>query len=82
MPAFGAFRELLARFERTDSPINWVRTLVNVLFDAPFFALFPDFDEAYAFRVDGCVDMGQLTVLLADALPEPLSAVSTETPKV
>jgi TPR repeat protein len=66
---------------RTSDGVFWLKVLVGVGLDRPLLVYLPELDEAYTMRVDGVPDVSQLTVLLADALAEPLAQVGvTERP--
>jgi hypothetical protein len=74
-----AFAGLLSPF--VGDAMHWVAILLKVLFDAPFVAMFPELDSAYAFRASGCVDLGQMSVLLADALPGAFGEIGATPPE-
>jgi len=48
--------------------VDWIRTLLTVLFHASFVILVPEAKTGYAFELSGCVDNGQLMILLSDPL--------------
>jgi hypothetical protein len=66
------FRDALAGCESANEGAYWLSLLADVAFDAPFVVLVPELDQAWAMRVDGVSDMGQLCVLASLALHEPL----------
>jgi hypothetical protein len=69
------FRTALDRVGRTTATSHWLSQLIETVLDAPFIVLVPELKEAWSVRVDGVVDMGQLTVLLSEALADPLARI-------
>ena len=66
--------ELLRRFDGTVMGATWMTTLVSALIDAPLVLLFPELGgEAWSLRATGVVDNGQLSVLLDEAVRDPLA---------
>lgn len=66
-------REALAALGGTTATSHWLAQLIETVFEAPFVVVVPELGEAWSFRADGVVDMGQLTVLLSESLAEPLA---------
>ncbi len=73
--ANATIRAALAVLGRTTATTHWLSQLIETVFDAPFVVLVPELGEAWAFRADGVVDMGQLTVMLSEALADPLARI-------
>jgi hypothetical protein len=71
------FREALDACRRANQGTFWLSLLADVALDAPFVVLVPEIEQAWAIRVDGVADMGQLSILLSDALHEPLSRIGS-----
>lgn len=71
--ASATFRPALAALGSTTATSHWLSLLLETVFDAPFVVLVPELREAWSLRADGVVDMGQLTVLLSEALADPLA---------
>lgn len=68
------FLDLLRRFDGTVMGATWMTTLVSALVDAPVVLLFPELGgEAWSLRADGVVDNGQFSVLLDEAVRDPLA---------
>ncbi len=78
--ADATFRAALAPLVHETPAALWLARVTAVLFEAPFVVRLPELGERYAFTLSGCSDLGQLTVLLADALGEPLARVGVEPP--
>lgn len=53
----------------------WLSTLLETMIDVPFVILLPEVREAFAVTARGVVDNGQLSVLLSEALADPLARV-------
>lgn len=51
----------------------WLATLLETTIDVPLVILLPELREAYSLMLRGVVDNGQLSVLLSEALAEPLA---------
>ncbi len=68
-------RAALEALGGTTATSHWLVQLVETVFDAPFVVVVPELAEAWSFRADGVVDMGQLTVLLSEALADPLARI-------
>lgn len=68
-------RAALTALGGTTATSHWLSQLVQTVFDAPFVVVVPELGEAWSFRADGVVDMGQLTVLLSEALADPLARI-------
>ena len=58
----------------------WLARLLVVCIDAPFVVLVPELQEAWALRLDGCVDNSQFLVLLSAALSDPLRRLGVDAP--
>lgn len=71
----GAFDASLGALQGKSPAAHWIAMLRKVLFDGAFVVLFPEIDEGYAFSTWGVADMGQMFVLLADLLHEPLARI-------
>jgi len=71
--------DLLQSLERRTAT-SWITTLCFALRRAPFVVLIPELDEAWSLRVDGVVDIGQLSPLLAVALADPLARLDCGAP--
>ena len=71
----GVFDASLGALQGKSPAAHWLGILRKVLFDGAFVVLFPEIDEGYAFSSWGVADMGQMFVLFADALHEPLSRI-------
>lgn len=59
---------------------SWIATLCFALRRDPFVVLIPELDEAFSLRVDGVVDMGQLSMMLGAALADPLARLGCSAP--
>ena len=70
-----SFRPALTALGRTNATSHWLSQLIETVFDAPFVVVVPELGEAWSFRADGVVDLGQLTVLLSEALADPLARI-------
>ena len=66
-------RAAVAALAGATATTHWLSQLIETVFAAPFVVLVPELDEAWTFRADGVVDLGQLTVMLSEALAEPLA---------
>lgn len=62
------FQGALAEVREAVEGGDWLAALSAVLQDAPFVVLIPELQKGYSFALDGCTDVGQLMILLADAL--------------
>lgn len=69
------FRAALAGLGTITATSHWLSLLIETVFDARFVVTIPELGEAWAFKADGIVDMGQLTVLLSDALKNPIARI-------
>ncbi len=70
-----AVRAALSGLGATTATSHWLAQLVETVFDAPFVVVVPELGEAWSFRADGVVDIGQLTVLLSETLADPLARI-------
>lgn len=68
-------RAAVAALGGTNPTSHWLSQLLQTVFDAPFVVVVPELGEAWSFRVSGVVDIGQLTVLLSEALADPLARI-------
>jgi len=59
---------------------EWLSRLLAAVLDAPFVVLFPEIGEAWRVRIDGVLDMAQLSVLLAQALAAPIRRIRGSKP--
>ncbi len=73
-------RSALAAAGKSSSTSYWLSLLVETVFDAPFIVLFPETGEVWRAILDGVVDVGQLSVLLSDALVTPLRRIHASPP--
>jgi hypothetical protein len=73
-------RDAVASLGSETETTHWLSLLFETVFDARFVALFPELGEAWMFTADGVNDMGQLTVLLSDALADPLARIAASGP--
>ena len=69
------FRAALAPLGVTTATTHWLSQLIETVFAAPFIVVVPELGEAWSFEADGVLDMGQLTVLLSEALADPLTRI-------
>jgi len=72
--------ERLAALDGAVLGTTWLNTLCHALSDAPLVLLFPELREAWTLRASGVVDVSQLSLLLADALREPLGRMGFSEP--
>ncbi|MDB4961737.1 MAG: hypothetical protein JWP01_1736 [Myxococcales bacterium] len=73
LQATAAFRAALAAIGSATETSHWLSLLIETVFDARFVVLIPELREVWSVDAHGVVDMGQLTVLLSEALAEPLA---------
>jgi hypothetical protein len=73
--ANAVLRAALAALGSTTETTHWLSLLGEAVFDARFVVLVPELGEAWSFQADGVVDLGQLTVLLSEALADPLARI-------
>ncbi len=71
-----AVAELAGRSEGA----QWLSMLLRVPVEAPFVVLVPELEEAYSMKVTGTTELGQLLVLLAEALPDVFARLGAEAP--
>jgi hypothetical protein len=68
-------RDAVAALGSTTATSHWLSLLLETVLDARFVVLFPELREAWCFIADGVNDIGQLSVLLSDALADPLARI-------
>lgn len=71
-------RDALARLRSETSTSHWLGQLLPALLDATVRVTFPEIGETWTFVADGVTDMGQLSVLMAEALAEPLARIGID----
>ncbi len=71
----GGLHAPIAALGRTTATSHWLSQLIETVIDAPFVVVIPELGEAWSFKADGVVDMGQLTVLLSEVLADPLARI-------
>jgi len=71
----GKLRAPLEALGRTTATSHWLSQLIETVIDAPFVVVIPELGEAWSFKADGVVDVGQLTVLLSESLADPLARI-------
>jgi len=68
-----ALRSAIEAVGRASEGTYWLATLLETTIDVPLVILVPEIREAYSVTLRGVVDNGQLSVLLSEALAEPLA---------
>lgn len=68
-------RHAIATLGGSTETSYWLSLLIETLFEARIVVLLPELSEAWSVVADGVVDMGQLSVLLSEALAEPLGTL-------
>jgi hypothetical protein len=74
------FREALAALGHATETSHWLSLLVETVFAAPFAIRFPELGETWRFVAEGVNDLGQLSVLLSDALRDPIARIGGNGP--
>jgi hypothetical protein len=75
-----AFRTALAQLGHTTQTSHWLSLLVETVFAAPFAVRVPELGETWRFVADGVNDIGQLSVLMSDALRDPIARIGGSEP--
>ena len=75
----GELRRAVATLGGATETSLWLSQLLAAVFDARFVARFPELGESWTFLADGVTDMGQLSVLLSEALADPLARIGVDT---
>lgn len=70
-----AFRANVEAIGGMSEGTHWLSLILATLIDAPLIFLVPEVGEAYSLKATGVVDCGQLSVLLSEALSEPLARI-------
>ncbi len=68
-------RAAVAALGSATSTSHWLSLLLETVLDARFVVLFPELREAWSFIADGVNDIGQLSVLLSEALADPFARI-------
>jgi hypothetical protein len=71
----GALRAAVNKLGADTSTSHWLSQLLAALVDATLIIRFPELGETWTLVADGVTDMGQLSVLLSEALAEPLGRI-------
>jgi hypothetical protein len=66
------FRAALSALGARSEGSYWLSILVDSCVDTRFVVLVPELEEAWTFVASGVTDMGQLSVLMSEALADPL----------
>jgi len=74
-----ALRAAVNKLGGDTSTSHWLSQLLAALVDATLLIRFPELGEAWTLVADGVTDMGQLSVLMSEALAEPLARIGIET---
>jgi hypothetical protein len=75
-----ALRAALAALGHATETSHWLGLLFGAVFDARLVVTFPELREAWSVGIDGVVDIGQLSVLLAVALADPIARIDAASP--
>jgi hypothetical protein len=68
-------REAIAALGSATETSHWLRLLLGAVFDARLVVRFPELRESWSVVVDGVVDIGQLSVLIAKPLADPIGRI-------
>jgi hypothetical protein len=71
----GSLSAALAPLDGWCEGAHWLWLLLGSALDVPFVVILPEIGEAYALRLDGCSDMGQMSVLLSEPLAKALKRI-------
>ena len=73
--ADAAMRAAIAELGGATETSAWLTLLIETLYDAKLVFLVPELGEAWSVIADGVVDIGQLSVLVSQALADPLARI-------
>jgi hypothetical protein len=68
-------RDAVAALGSTTETSHWVRRLLGTVVDERLVVVFPELGEAWSLVADGVVEIGQLSVLLAKPLADPIDRI-------
>jgi hypothetical protein len=74
----GELRAAVGKLGSNTNTSHWLGQLLPALLDATVLVTFPEIRESWTFVADGVTDMGQLSVLMSEALAEPLARIGID----
>jgi hypothetical protein len=74
----GELRAAVGKLGSNTNTSHWLGQLLPALLDATVLVTFPETGETWSFVADGVTDMGQLSVLMSEALAEPLARIGID----
>jgi hypothetical protein len=74
----GALRASVGKLRSETNTSHWLGQLLPALLDATVMVVLPELGETWTFVADGVTDIGQLSVLMSEALAEPLRRIGVD----